>query len=346
MAIWPRGAVSQEEKKLCVADIRGSVNRYIIYLKFMPSIERKNINGRPFLYISEQVRTRKGYKKIQVYLGKSIPKKLKPFYVRLKNKEIELTSKENDYFFSKEKLLDMAEITKIERLRIGWKYKDLVMTKAQRERFWRRFAIQFIFESNAIEGSRLSESEVSSIVRKRSIKKTIEKKEILEVINSIEAFEYLKNDNFKLNQRTIIMLHSIIMRNLDVRRGYKQSAIVVNNKNTTAPGKVRSDMARLIVWLNAEKKKKRHPLLIFADFHQRFEKIHPFEDGNGRCGRLLFNWMLFKASYPPILFRKKNRDAYFNALNKADDGRCLKWHWHVANVYKKSIKEYLKWSGV
>jgi Fic family protein len=307
----------------------------------MPTIEQKNIKNNLFFYLTEQVGTKSGFKKIQVYLGKSIPNNLQPYYDKLEEKEIHMGSK-NLVPLLKDEAIGTLEYKKLEELKIRWKYFTLGMTTLQNERFWVKFAIQFIFESNAIEGSRLSEKEVSAIVNKRNVKKSVDRKEIREVENSLHAFDFLRSGKFKLNQRTIIALHTRLLEGLNVHIGYKKSEIIVNNKHTAAPGKVRGEMANLIRWFNAEKKnKKRHPLMIFADFHQRFEKIHPFEDGNGRTGRLLFNWMLFKAAYPPILFRKKNRDAYFNALNQADEGRKKKWHWHVFDVFKKTVREFL-----
>jgi len=101
-------------------------------------------------------------------------------------------------------------------------------------------------------------------------------------------------------------------------------------------------MKILLDWYKDSKKKNLHPLNLAADFHQRFEVIHPFEDGNGRVGRLLFDWILFDYNYPPILFLYQNRQKYFNALNQADEGRKNKWSWFVLQVYKKSIKWLLR----
>jgi fido (protein-threonine AMPylation protein) len=308
----------------------------------MPSIEQKNINGKLFFYLSEQIRLKKIYKKIQVYLGKSIPKDLRPYYGMLMDKEIELISTNLPDIFAVDKILDFLVLKKIEELKVKWKYFELSMSEFKKEQFWNKFAIQFIFESNAIEGSKLSEKEVSSITMKKNIKKSLDRKEIQEVLNSLRAFEYLHNGDFKFNQRNIIKLHSILTENLDISAGYKKVEIVVNNKQTSPPGSVRTNMANLISWFNSEKKTNRHPLLVFADFHQKFEKIHPFEDGNGRTGRLLFNWMLLNSSYPPILFRKKNSNSYFSSLSHADDVRKIKWYMHVVNVYKRTVRTYLE----
>jgi len=304
----------------------------------MTKIVQKELNSKRFFYLSEQINLGSKYKKIQVYLGKNIPSNLKNKYNLLKNKEIDIVANNISNMFAVDRFSNIELLQKLEELRIEWKYKKIMMSDFQLEKFWRKFAIQFIFESNAIEGSRLSEKDVSSIIFNKYIKKSINRIEIQEVINSLKAFEYLQSADFKLNQRSIISLHKLLMKDLDVNTGYKKHEIIVNNKSTILPGKVRPNMANLLQWFNASKKNKKYPLFVFADFHQRFEKIHPFEDGNGRTGRLIFNWMLLKAGYPPILFKKKNRKAYFTALDHADEGRKMKWYWHVNKSLLKNAE--------
>lgn len=202
--------------------------------------------------------------------------------------------------------------------------------------------MQFIFESNAIEGSKLSKSEVEAIIKKKYIKQTIEKREIREVQNSIKAFDIIRSDKFKLNQRQIINLHKLLVNGLGINTGYKKVDIIVNDKSTTPVGEVRTEMSRLLNWLADNKNNGRHPLQVAVDFHQRFERVHPFEDGNGRIGRLLLNWILLRYGYPPMLFLYQNRQQYFNALNQADEGRKNKWHWYCLRVYKNSVGWILK----
>ena len=116
--------------------------------------------------------------------------------------------------------------------RTDLKYKMLTLSDFKKEQLWTRYSVQFIFESNAIEGSKLSQNEVSSIVQSRYIKKNIERREIKELKNSIEAFNLVKSGKFILNQHTIINLHKLLVDGLGIKTGYKRVNIVVNNKNT------------------------------------------------------------------------------------------------------------------
>ncbi len=307
----------------------------------MPQIYKKFIQDKPYYYLSEQIRIKGKNNKIQLYLGKNIPNDLSEYYDKLFLKEKQLIKDRLDDLFVFDNVFSREQVFKIEDLKTKLKYKMLNLSDFKKEQLWTRYAVQFIFESNAIEGSKLSQAEVNSIVQKKQLKKTIERREIREVKNSIEAFNLIRNNKFKLNQHTIINLHKLLVDGLDINTGYKKVDIIVNNKKTTPVGHVRSEMNSLLNWLKDSKKSKRHPLAIASDFHQRFEYIHPFEDGNGRVGRLLFNFVLSQYGYPPILFLYQNRRSYFSALNQADDGRKNKWYWHVVGVYKNSIGWFL-----
>jgi Fic family protein len=83
-------------------------------------------------------------------------------------------------------------------------------------------------------------------------------------------------------------------------------------------------MDLLLKWYN-ENKNKLHPLVLGAVFHHKFEKIHPFFDGNGRTGRMLFNYILIKNNYPPIIIHRKTRTGYLEALKTADKSNLIKF---------------------
>lgn len=308
----------------------------------MPKIYIKKLLNKPYYYLGDMVRIEGKNKKIQVYLGKNIPKDPRGYYCKLLEKEKFLVKDNLDHLFVLDEIFNKISVGRIEDLKTDLKYKMMDLSDFKKERLWTRYAVQFIFESNAIEGSRLSQKEVAAIVQSGYIKKTVERREIKEVKNSIEAFNIIRGKNFKLNQHTIINLHKLLVAGLDIKTGYKKVDIIVNNKNTTPVGRVRADMNELLTWFKKNKKNRRHPLALAADFHQRFERIHPFEDGNGRIGRLLFNFILLQHKYPPILFLYQNRRAYFEALNQADDGRKNKWYRQVLRIYENSLEWLLK----
>lgn len=302
----------------------------------MIKIEKKNINNKDFYYISEQLLLNGKKKKIQVYVGKKIPKELFEYCKKLRQKEVDLIPLYLSGFELDGKITK-KEYEKIEKIRIDWKYWNFLNSDFKKELKWREFSISFIYESNAIEGSKLSKIEVEKIIKNKYVKKSIERNEVLEARNSICVFNIIRDKNFRLNQRSIIKLHTLLTKGLGIEVGFKKKEIVINNKNTTPPGKVRGDLAKLLTWYCNTKKKKSHPLLLATKFHQRFEAIHPFADGNGRVGRLIYNWMLIQSRYGSILIQNKNRSAYFSALNQADEGRNVKLYRFCFRAYHKAI---------
>jgi len=75
---------------------------------------------------------------------------------------------------------------------------------------------------------------------------------------------------------------------------------------------------KLIEFIN-EKPAELNPVMLSARAHYKFEKIHPFGDGNGRIGRLIMNKILWDNGYPMIIIEKKKRKSYYKALNKEED---------------------------
>lgn len=308
----------------------------------MPQVIRKYIKGKPFSYLTRRVRVGKKYRKIQVYIGKRVPSNLRPYYARLREKELLLAEEIAARLHLPDARITLREYADLERSRIMLEYHLHALSQSKQEQWWRRFAINFIFESNAIEGSRLSSSEVEAIIRNRYIKQSLSRREVREVKNALKAFRVVQNGGFKLTERGIISLHALLTEGLGIARGFKQRKIVVNNKETTSPGRVRKEISGLIQWWRAERR-NAHPFFLALTFHQRFESIHPFEDGNGRIGRLILIWMLFKEDYGVILFRNRSRQKYFSALSDADDGRSRAWFRYGIFVYKQTVRHILEW---
>ncbi len=303
---------------------------------FMIKIYSKKFKNKHFYYLTEQIRIVDKYKKLQVYLGKNIPKNLSKYYDILERKERDFILKNLQKMFSLSDKIEWKQIEKIELARIKQKYFFARLSRSQLEKFWGEFAIEFIFQSNAIEGSKLSAEEVKKIIEKKYIKKSWNKKEVIEVQNSLHAFEFIRSDDFKLNQKNIKRLHRIITANLDIDQGYKKKKVIVNNKDTVPPQLVKGSLQKLIVQYKKDRKSK-HLFFRAIDFHADFEFIHPFADGNGRVGRMILIWMLWKDNYGMILFKLKNRMKYFKSLDHADEGRRRKWYWFATNVYEKTM---------
>ena len=86
---------------------------------------------------------------------------------------------------------------------------------------------------------------------------------------------------------------------------------------------------------------RQHVIEEFADHHARFERIHPFRDGNGRVGRLLLNLLLVRYGYPPAVIYMDDRDRYLTALHRADAGECGALGELLARSITKSIDRFI-----
>ena len=77
-----------------------------------------------------------------------------------------------------------------------------------------------------------------------------------------------------------------------------------------------------------------------ARYHIEFEKIHPFEDGNGRTGRLLINYELIKNDIPPVVITKEDRVKYFEFIRNNDSSGLAEWFKELSNNEKERIEKF------
>lgn len=179
------------------------------------------------------------------------------------------------------------------------------------------FLIEFAFNTTAIEGNTITLKEARNLIEEGRTPKNKTLREIYDLQNTERVFFDLLNSDEGITHRFIEEIHSGLMKNIDVRTGYRAQDVRVlrSNFDATPAPYVKTDMDRLLKWYNNA---TLHPLVLATVFHHRFEKIHPFMDGNGRVGRMLLNYILMSKGYPPVVIHKKSRAEYLDALGKAD----------------------------
>lgn len=206
------------------------------------------------------------------------------------------------------------------------------------------FAIKFIFNSNNIEGSKIPEEAVKKIIETGNLSYE-NKNEAREALNSIDAFGYIDdfNFNFASTKRLYYLLTDrLVMDNGNpYPKGFRKIDLIVGNSLTTDPDDVERELKGLIDWYK-KNKKKIHPLILAYDFHLRYEMIHPFRDANGRTGRLIMNKILVQNGYPPMIVYKENRQSYFNAIEKAREGRRKKYYQFMLEQTNRSYDYMLE----
>lgn len=166
--------------------------------------------------------------------------------------------------------------------------------------------------------------------------------ESIETLNVAEAINHIKNTKEKMTVSFIKHIHKICFNKTKKFAGKLRNVNVVikdaqgNIIHQGAPvNKVKYLLNELCKWYEKHKK-KYPPLLLAAILHNEFERIHPFQDGNGRVGRLLLNYVLLCHKYPPINICLNDRKRYYKCLqeyNRKND---------VKSTLKFLISQYKK----
>lgn len=193
------------------------------------------------------------------------------------------------------------------------------------------------YHSNAIEGSTLTFSETYAILYNDNSFKIEgkEPREIYEAINHKKALELVfknlqNNDGF--DERFIKKLNETINRDIKDTEGYRTIQVFIRGSEhiPPTPEKIPNLMNYFVYNYNHD---EQDVFSKIARYHIEFEKIHPFEDGNGRTGRLLLNYELLKNNLPPVVINKEDRVKYFEFLRSNDGTGLADW------LRELSIKE-------
>jgi Fic family protein len=310
----------------------------------MVSTKIKKIKGKNYIYAEYSFRLPDGrIKKLSKLIKKEEDKNTKDIKEYFLKKEAEsykeyaVSNYKPDSIFTEE-LFENTEMIRVE-------YKKLVnnLTKKQMRDILDRFTINFTYESNAIEGNSLTLKDVTLIIQERIVPEGKDLREIYETRNALEANELLFNNKIKIDAKSILHLHKILVQDTGVNFGFKKipNFLLMRDVKTSPPEKVKEEMDSLIKWYNSLKG-RYHPLKIASEFHARFEQIHPFEDGNGRTGRILINAILLENGYPPLIIRKTMRNSYFSALESFDNGHKLKLERFLIEKFKKTFYNFFR----
>jgi len=208
-------------------------------------------------------------------------------------------------------------------LELKKKIKDPIKILKTDEELRNRFFLELTYNSNAIEGSRMTKKETEMALEGRKVKGK-EIFEILEAVNHKNALQFLIENirpNFKIDEKYILKLHEIVMYNFNDKLPGKYRTGSVNLTDTEVLFPSAQDvplkMGKLIKEIN---RYGNDPVGKIARVHYEFEAIHPFFDGNGRVGRLIMITQLLSKGFPPAIFAIEDRYKYYMALGKGDIG--------------------------
>ena len=208
--------------------------------------------------------------------------------------------------------------------------------------------IKTIHSSLAIENNSLSLEQITAIIEGKRVLGS--PNEIQEVKNALQAYELLLTLN-PYEEKDLLKAHKLMMADLVERNGkYRKDGVGIFDGNQVvhlAPpaDRVPFLMSDLFEWL---KNSDVHPLIKSCFFHYEFEFIHPFQDGNGRMGRLwqtviLKEWKSVFAWLPIETLIKENQVEYYNALNSSDsDANSTNFTVFMLQTILRTIKEIIE----
>ncbi|MCK5477052.1 MAG: Fic family protein [Candidatus Aenigmarchaeota archaeon] len=272
-------------------------------------VEKRKAGKKTKYYLVHSYRDKGKVQKIRRYLGVDLSLKkleeLKQTARKIIFDQIEqLSTKVFNFSLSKKQ---------IEQLN---KYDEKIAISHLDKKDWQRFAEEFAYNTNAIEGSRVLQEEVHDILLKKNHLTPDE----IETKGVANAVEYIRTTKEDLSLSLIEKLHELCFNgSKDFAGKFREVEVVIKNSkgevvHSGVPA-LHLDLALkdMISWYDSNRTKFK-PLFLAGIIHNQFEYIHPFADGNGRVGRLLLNFILIKNKYPPINILLQDRQKYYKTL--------------------------------
>ena len=215
------------------------------------------------------------------------------------------------------------------------------------QRLKEQILVEWIYNSNAIEGSSITLRETRLILETGLTIGGKSLREHFEVINHRDAIEYvetLANSSELLTPFHVRQIHKLVLTRIDDDSAgkYRQTQVLIAGTAHTPPESwlVPQQMDEWGQWLTENQ--GLHPAELAALAHHRLVVIHPFVDGNGRTARLVINLLLMRQGYPPTVILRINRRQYYRVLADADAGKFGPLVNFVGRAVERSLTLYLE----
>ncbi len=207
--------------------------------------------------------------------------------------------------------------------------------------------LEWIYNSNAIEGSTLTLRETQLILEHGITIGGKSLREHFEVINHRDAIEFvetLARGDEPISPFHVRQIHQLVLARIDDENAgqYRRTNVRIAGAAHIPPEafRVASEMEAWSVWLNSTAS-ELHPIDRAALAQHKLAAIHPFIDGNGRTARLVMNLLLLRDGYPPTVILRANRVQYYRVLAQADREKNAPLINFVGRAAERSLNLYL-----
>ncbi|MEO1712795.1 MAG: Fic family protein, partial [Bacteroidota bacterium] len=213
------------------------------------------------------------------------------------------------------------------------------LSKEDEYRVMQKLRIEWNFHSNHLEGNSLTFGETQALILHGITAQGKPLRDHSEIVGHNDAVQWIMEiikDDRPLNEQFIRELHQMILKEpyevdavtptgertkKKVNIGeYKSSPNYVKTSTGeilqfASPEETPAKMQDLIDWYKSLAQDREHnPIFLATQFHYRFIRIHPFDDGNGRTARILMNFILMRAGFPPAIIRTERKKEYLSVL--------------------------------
>ncbi|HEX9908378.1 MAG TPA: Fic family protein [Thermoplasmata archaeon] len=290
----------------------------------MVVVRKKVVDGREYFYLQHTIRTPTGVQAREKYLGA----KLAPSIERVKRDFLTEIYRERWY-----PLLDQA--------RSNFQKEKRALPPSAIEKQDRSFSVKFTYDTNRIEGSKLTYRETADLLERG----LSPRQKPIEDIKEAEAHDRVFGETMRcekdLSLQVILIWHKRLFEETkpDIAGKVRAHQVAISGSRfmPPLPVEVQPLLREFFRWYDRNKS-TMHPVELAAGVHLRFVTIHPFADGNGRMSRLLMNFVLHRHGFPPLNIPYEGRRSYYNALErsqvKENDSMFIQW------FFRKYLKEH------
>lgn len=294
----------------------------------MVGITKRKRGRQEYYYLYHDSR-KNGRKQRDKYLGPRIPNNIE---------EIKQEFEREIYFEEWESLL-----TKIHE---NYKKERQRWSKDENEKKTKKFSLNFNYNTQRIEGSKLTLKETIDLIEEEISPKKKPMHDIKETEAHHRIFGWMLQYEGNLTQNLICNWHNELLKDTEPEKAGKVRSTpvgIVGSDYIPPPGYiVLSLLDGFFDWCDTNKT-KQNSVLFATLVHLKFVTIHPFRDGNGRISRLMMNFILNKYGYPMYDIKSRERNSYYNALERSqlskNENIFLRW---LVNRYIKRNKMYIQ----